>query len=103
MHVEDLLLPNLLFEDVHRCLMSFEFFVLEKDLHTKLQRGWQVRVIAEIAFKKEARHKMFPKHRLMKRTFEHDRWLQSNDEKCHVKGHEENNHFRSWTQIFGAR
>ena len=57
-------LPNLLLEYVHRCLVRFKLLVLEEDLPTKLQRRWQVRVIAEVAFKEEARHKLFPKHRL---------------------------------------
>lgn len=46
----------LLFEDVHRGLVCFQLLVLEEDPPLQLQRRWQVRVVAEVAFKEEARH-----------------------------------------------
>lgn len=57
-------LLNLLLEDVHRRLVCFELLVLEEDSSPELQRRRKVRVITEVAFKKEAGHKAFPKHRL---------------------------------------
>lgn len=56
---------NLLFEDVHWCLVSFELLVLEEDPPSQLQRRRQVRVITEVAFKEEARHETFPNHCLV--------------------------------------
>jgi len=61
------LAADLLFEDVHRRLVRFELLVLEEDLPPQLQRRRQVRVIAEVALQKEARHEAFPEHRLMNR------------------------------------
>lgn len=58
-------LLDLLFEDVHRCLVRFELLVLEEDLPPQLQRRRQVRVVAEVAFKEEACHETFPNHSLM--------------------------------------
>lgn len=57
---------NLLFEYVHRCLMCFELLVLQEDPPAQLQRRRQVRVVAEVAFKEEARHETFPEHRLIR-------------------------------------
>lgn len=62
---KSLFLPDLLFEDVHRCLVCFELLVLEENPPPQLQRRRQVRVVAEVTFKEEARHKTFPEHRLM--------------------------------------
>lgn len=71
---KSLFLPDLLFEDVHRCLVCFELLVLEEDPPPQLQRRRQVRVVTEVAFKEEARHETFPKHCLM------DKYLNRADE-----------------------
>lgn len=55
---------HLLFENVHWCLMGFELLVLEEDPSSQLHWRWKVRVIAEVTFKEEARHKTFSDHRL---------------------------------------
>lgn len=72
----ELFYPNLLFDDVHRCLMGFQLLVFEEDLPTQLQWRWQVRVIAEVTLKKETSHKTFPTHSLMEKIFKYDGWHQ---------------------------
>lgn len=67
LNVDRKCLFNLLFEDVHRSLMGFKLLVLKEDPPPQLQRRRQVRVVAEVTFKEEPRHKAFPKHGLMKK------------------------------------
>lgn len=57
-------LDNLLLKYVHWCLVSLELLVFQEDLPSQLQRRRQVRVIAEVTLKEEARHEPLPKHRL---------------------------------------
>lgn len=64
MYLDGCLLSHLLFEYVHRRLVRLELLVLEEDPPSQLQRRRQVRVVAEVAFKEEARHEAFPEHRL---------------------------------------
>lgn len=66
-------LCNLLFEYVHRGLVGFELLVLEEDPPSQLQWRRQMRVIAEVAFKEEARHKAFPEHSLVRHSNVTDR------------------------------
>lgn len=61
-------LLHLLLEYVHRSLVCFQLLILEENPPLQLQRRRQVRVIAEVAFKEEACHQTFPKHRLRQRN-----------------------------------